>query len=59
VRFAHSIEIQTVAEFVENEAIFRIAEKAGVDLFQGYYFSKPEICPKENSALQNQTKESP
>jgi len=41
VSFAKKMNIKTVAEFVENEEIFNILKKIGVDYFQGYYFSKP------------------
>ncbi len=42
VSFAKEQNILTVAEFVENEAIFNILNDLGVDYSQGYYFSKPE-----------------
>ncbi len=42
VAFAKEQNILTVAEFVENEAIFNILNKIGVDYSQGYYFGKPE-----------------
>jgi PAS domain S-box-containing protein len=41
VTFAKEQNIQTVAEFIENEAIFNIVKKLGVDFSQGYYFGKP------------------
>ena len=41
VSFAKEHNIKTVAEFVENEAIFNILCTLGVDYSQGYYFSKP------------------
>ena len=41
VNFAKKMNIKTVAEFVENEAIFNLLKEIGVDYFQGYYFSKP------------------
>ena len=41
VNFAKKMNIKTVAEFVENEEIFNLLKKIGVDYFQGYYFSKP------------------
>ena len=34
--------IQTIAEFIENEAIYKIIKEIGVDFSQGYYFGKPE-----------------
>lgn len=43
VSFANEHDIKTVAEFVENEAIFNILKELGVDYSQGYYFSKPKL----------------
>ena len=34
--------IQTVAEYVENENIYKILTKIGIDYSQGYYFGKPQ-----------------
>ena len=42
VSFAKEQNIQTVAEYVENEEIFNILNDLGVDYSQGYYFGKPE-----------------
>ncbi len=42
VTFAKEQNIQTVAEFIENEAIYNIVKELGVDFSQGYYFGKPE-----------------
>jgi len=42
VTFAKEQNIQTVAEFIENESIFNIVKELGVDFSQGYYFNKPE-----------------
>jgi len=42
VTFAKEQNIQTVAEFIENEAIFNILRDLGVTYSQGYYFGKPE-----------------
>jgi EAL domain-containing protein (putative c-di-GMP-specific phosphodiesterase class I) len=41
VSFAKEQNIQTVAEFVENENIFNILCKLGIDYSQGYYFGAP------------------
>lgn len=41
VRFAHELNIITVAEYVENEEIFELLKEYGVDEFQGYYFGRP------------------
>ena len=42
VTFAKEQNMQTVAEFVENEEIFNIIKNIGVDYSQGYYFGKPD-----------------
>jgi PAS domain S-box-containing protein len=42
VTFAKEQNIQTIAEFIENESIFNIIKELGVDFSQGYYFGKPE-----------------
>lgn len=42
VTFAKEQNLQTIAEYIENEAIFKIVKKLGVDYSQGYYFGKPE-----------------
>jgi EAL domain-containing protein (putative c-di-GMP-specific phosphodiesterase class I) len=39
--FATMLNIKVVAEFVENEEIFKRLKALGVDEFQGYYFAKP------------------
>jgi len=41
VTFAKEQNLQTIAEFIENEAIFNIVKELGVDYSQGYYFGKP------------------
>lgn len=43
---AEVMGMQTIAEFVENEAIYTVLQKIGVNFAQGYWFSKPE--PIEN-----------
>lgn len=42
VTFAKKQKIETIAEYVENENIYNILTKMGVDYSQGYYFGKPE-----------------
>ena len=42
VMFAKKQNIETVAEYVENEEIFNTLKNLGVDYSQGYYFGKPE-----------------
>ncbi|WP_293442108.1 EAL domain-containing protein [Persephonella sp.] len=46
VNFAKRQNLQTIAEFVENESIYRILKEMGVDFSQGYYFGKPEPYEK-------------
>ncbi len=41
VSLAKELKIKTTAEFVENEEIFKVIVKLGVDYSQGYYFGKP------------------
>lgn len=42
VTFAKEQQIQTIAEYVENENIYNILNEMGVDYSQGYYFGKPK-----------------
>ncbi len=42
IKFASSLEIETIAEFVEDKKSLEILEKMGVDYVQGYYIGKPE-----------------
>ena len=42
IHFAQDLNIKIIAEYVENEEIFRLLKDYGVDEFQGYYFGKPE-----------------
>jgi EAL domain-containing protein (putative c-di-GMP-specific phosphodiesterase class I) len=49
IAFAKGLNIQTVAEYVENEAIFEVCKNMGIDYFQGYYFSPPKRLFKNNS----------
>ena len=41
VLFAKKQNIETIAEYVENESIFNLLQSLGVDYSQGYYFGKP------------------
>ncbi len=41
VTFANEQGIRTIAEFIENEKIFKITRDLGIDCSQGYYFGKP------------------
>ncbi|ADU66289.1 EAL domain protein [Desulfurispirillum indicum S5] len=40
--FADKTNMQTVAEFVSSEEIFRIVREIGIDYSQGYYVSPPQ-----------------
>lgn len=40
--FAKKQKLTTVAEFVENETIFKMVKDMGIDYSQGYFFGKPE-----------------
>ena len=42
IKFAKNLGIKTVAEFVEDEAIFNKLKPLEIDMFQGYYFAKPK-----------------
>jgi diguanylate cyclase (GGDEF)-like protein len=43
VDFAKKMDIKIIAEFVENEEIFKKVKELGIDYSQGYYFSKPKV----------------
>ncbi len=42
VEFSKKLGMKTIAEFVENETIFKIVKELGIDYSQGYYFSAPK-----------------
>ena len=41
IAMAHSLRMQVVAEGVETEAQFAYLQQRGVEMVQGYYFSRP------------------
>jgi FOG: EAL domain len=41
-RIGHVMQIKTIAEFVENDAIFTELKKIGIDYVQGYGIGKPQ-----------------
>ncbi len=41
IEFAKSLNLKTIAEYVESEEIFEIVKSLGADYSQGYYFSPP------------------
>ncbi len=47
VSFAKEQNIQTVAEFVENENIFNILKELGIDYSQGYFFGAPNTLESQ------------
>ncbi|MDU1667784.1 MAG: EAL domain-containing protein, partial [Bradyrhizobium sp.] len=40
---ARRLDIEVLAEGVENEAEFTVLRSAGINLFQGYYFARPAL----------------
>ncbi len=42
IKFAKNLDIETIAEFVENEASLNLLEEMGIDFVQGYYIGKPK-----------------
>jgi EAL domain-containing protein (putative c-di-GMP-specific phosphodiesterase class I) len=42
VDFAKKMNIQVIAEFVENKEIFEKVKELGIESSQGYYFSEPK-----------------
>ena len=41
INMAHDLDMKIVVEGVETESDFQMCKNMGVDLIQGYYFSKP------------------
>jgi EAL domain-containing protein (putative c-di-GMP-specific phosphodiesterase class I) len=48
---AKKLNIQTIAEFVENKETFDIVKQLGINYSQGYYFGKPQVAIVENNDL--------
>lgn len=42
VSLAKTLGIKTIAEYVENQELYQIVSKCGVDMAQGYHVGKPE-----------------
>ena len=42
VEIARSLELQTVAEFVEDQEVLDCIRSLGVDFGQGYHLGRPE-----------------
>jgi EAL domain-containing protein (putative c-di-GMP-specific phosphodiesterase class I) len=45
VDLARNFHLAIVAESVSNEAEAELLRSYGVDLFQGFYFGRPDITP--------------
>jgi len=43
IKFAHSLGLKTIAEFVEDESLAERLMEMGVDMLQGYYVGRPQI----------------
>ena len=41
IDFAKTLNLKTIAEFVENKEIFEMVKNLGSNYSQGYYFSAP------------------
>lgn len=41
LEIAKTFDVETVAEFVSNEKVFKEVKKLGIDFSQGYFFHKP------------------
>jgi diguanylate cyclase (GGDEF)-like protein/PAS domain S-box-containing protein len=50
---AHIMGKQTIAEYVENEAVAELLLEIGIDYQQGYFIGKPEIPVEEQSRIQS------
>ncbi len=51
IRLASALGVKTIAEYVENESIFEVVKKCGVDYIQGYYLGKPSNILLENTDI--------
>lgn len=56
IEFAKSLNLKTIAEYVENQEIFHAVKDLGADYSQGYYFSSPLknptlVCCKDKDYL--------
>jgi len=45
MNFAESLNIKTIAEYVENEDIFKVTKELGATYSQGYFFAPPVAKP--------------
>ena len=42
VNFSKHLGVETVAEYVEDEAIFEKLKPLNITMYQGYYFAEPK-----------------
>ena len=42
IKICKTLDIKTVAEFVENKKILQLLKESGIDMAQGYYIGKPQ-----------------
>jgi EAL domain-containing protein (putative c-di-GMP-specific phosphodiesterase class I) len=42
VNLAKTMNIKTVAEYVENESVYNLVKECGIDYAQGFYVGKPK-----------------
>jgi diguanylate cyclase (GGDEF)-like protein/PAS domain S-box-containing protein len=47
---AHALGKLTIAEFVENEACFRLLQEYGLDFVQGYHLGRPALLGGDDTA---------
>jgi EAL domain-containing protein (putative c-di-GMP-specific phosphodiesterase class I)/CheY-like chemotaxis protein len=41
VSLSKSLKVKTIAEFIENEALYEVVKSCGIDFVQGYYIGEP------------------
>ena len=51
INFAANLELQTIAEYVENKEALELLKEMGVDYIQGYYIGKPEANILDNPSF--------
>jgi diguanylate cyclase (GGDEF)-like protein/PAS domain S-box-containing protein len=51
---AHSLGMDTVAEYVETPETLRLINELGIDYAQGFYISRPMTCVRERVASETQ-----
>ncbi len=51
VKICHDLGIQTIAEYISDAHIMRLAKSIGVDYLQGYHLHKPEHWENVTAAL--------